>query len=170
MSLARRGAIVSVVDIVASNVQTTLARIDSAGLGGQVDRHAELTGSASIPFASGSFDRVHTTGVLHHIVEPLPVLLEFHRLLKPRGKLTVMVYTEFLEARLETLIVGMMGATPGLTRSEAFGSFTDGHGAPHTRSYTVEQGEILLEEAGFKLLSTSEYNDRDFRTFRAVKA
>lgn len=40
---------------------------------------------AALPFRSGSFDRVHCSWLLEHVREPLPILREVHRVLRPGG-------------------------------------------------------------------------------------
>ena len=45
-----------------------------------------------LPFADNSFDYIHTSGVLHHVPDPIKILLEFSRILKPGGMIRVMVY------------------------------------------------------------------------------
>lgn len=167
MSYLRRGCEVTYVDIVPSNVEAAGARIAAAGL----TEHAQglvIEESDRIPVDSGTFDVVSAHGVLHHIEHPLLVLKEFFRVLKPRGVLYVMLYTESLWERGRPTI-------DALTRSgkmgelEAFGCFTDGDGTPYARHYTEADGKALLAEAGFKVRDeVVEYNKGDFRTFVAV--
>jgi SAM-dependent methyltransferase len=52
----------------------------------------DLLGSAeSIPTEAGAFDVVLCTQVLEHVAEPLAALSEFHRVLKPGGRLIATV-------------------------------------------------------------------------------
>jgi SAM-dependent methyltransferase len=49
------------------------------------DPHIEVrtAGANALPFANGTFDRVVTTGSLHHWKDPVQALSETHRVLKP---------------------------------------------------------------------------------------
>lgn len=72
-------------------------------------------GSAvEMPFADDSFDIVFSHGVLHHIPEIRKAQKEIHRILKPEGKLIVMLYAKnSLNYRLSIALVrrfGLLGA------------------------------------------------------------
>lgn len=168
ISYLRRGAFVTFADITHPNVDVAHERIVGAGLERKA-RPMKLEASAKIDALDETFDIVSSHGVLHHIVEPLPVLREFHRVLKAGGRLYIMLYTEQLERRCERQMADMI-LSQRITRAEAFGAMTDGSGCPYARSYTPDQGKELLQGAGFRVVSTYDYNDADFRTFRAVKA
>jgi 2-polyprenyl-3-methyl-5-hydroxy-6-metoxy-1,4-benzoquinol methylase len=168
LSYLRRGAMVYFADIVHSNVEVTDLRVTSEGFA-QFAMPVALNASATIPLPSSMFDIVSSHGVLHHIVDPLPVLKEFLRLLKPEGKLYVMLYTPSLEERCGTKIAGLV-LSQRISKEEAFAWCTDGDGAPYARSYSTEEGVGLLQQAGFRVVSSLVYNSGDFRTFRAVKS
>jgi SAM-dependent methyltransferase len=126
-----------------------------------------LEDSAPIELPDGMFDVVSSHGVLHHIEDPVPVVSEFFRLLKPGGEVYVMLYTERLweehQPRLSRL------AESGLTPFQAFGWCTDGDGCPYARAYTENEGRALLEAAGFQVWRVFEYFDGRFRTFSGQK-
>ncbi len=46
----------------------------------------------SLPFPEGTFDHIHCSGVLHHTPDPICILSEFRRILKPEGDIRLMVY------------------------------------------------------------------------------
>ena len=64
-------------------------------------------GSAvSIPYPDNSFDIVYSHGVLHHIPEIEKAVREIHRVLKPEGRLIIMLYAkDSLNYRLSILIL-----------------------------------------------------------------
>lgn len=166
LSYLRRGAQVIACDIVESNVATALARISDAGF---TARGVVLKKSEEIPVPTGSVEIVNAHGVLHHIIDPLPVLRDMRRALKSRGQLFAMLYTETLEESFKHKIEQLQLEYPGLARSEALAWCTDGEGAPYARSYTEAQGRELLDQAGFSVVSTTEYNRGAFRTFKAKR-
>jgi len=160
LSLLHRGAAVTAVDVVPTNVETTRARILAANrLAGATELVRLLEHSAPLPFDSGYFDSVNCHGVLHHIPEATmhEVISEFYRVLKPGGMLYAMLYTEFLFKRCESQF------NRSLPVDRAFSMMTDGGGI--ARAYTEAQGRAMFEDHNFTFIKAVEYNDRDFRTF-----
>lgn len=167
LSMLKRGAQVAYADVVHTNVDITKERVKANGWEKQ-GTPVYLDASSDIDLPDSSCDVVTSHGVLHHIVDPKPVLAEFRRVLKRNGRLIVMLYTEHLEARLQQQILENV-ARHKLSHAEAFAWATDERGAPYARSYTRQQGIKFLEDAGFKFESSVDYNRGDFRTFRAVR-
>jgi SAM-dependent methyltransferase len=85
---ARNGADVVGVDITDRAVELSRERFALLGLAGEFLR----TDGAPLPFEAESFDIACSMGVLHHIPDPTPVVAELARVLKPGGRLIVMVY------------------------------------------------------------------------------
>jgi len=73
------------------------ARVVAFDLGGNLVRHTRdraaclpVVGSIlQLPFASGTFDIVYSSEVIEHTPDPLAVLPELHRVLKPGGHLVL---------------------------------------------------------------------------------
>jgi SAM-dependent methyltransferase len=110
-------------------------------------------GDAALPFADGEFDFVSSQGVLHHTSEPLAIMRELHRVLRPGGEGSIMVYNRdsvwfHLHVAWEVLIRD--GRWPALTAAEAFGRTTDGEDCPIAECYRGEEFVALLEQAGFE--------------------
>jgi SAM-dependent methyltransferase len=188
ISLLRRGANVFFVDIVPGNVQLTQRRVDEFFRGvertGAVAHAAArahssepprglgcvLESSDILPFEEACFDTITCHGVLHHIEETLMhrVIDEMRRVLKPGGRLYVMLYTELLLNRCLPTMKGFM-QQQGWSLDRAFGYMTDGGSDKHwciARAYTEEEGRALFEAHGFAFISAVEYNERDFRAYR----
>src|SRR5581483_6716498 len=85
---ARRGAEVYGLDVTDRAIELARSRFALIGLDGTFIRND----GATIPFESGTFDVVCSLGVLHHIPDPAPVVAELFRVLKPGGRLVVMLY------------------------------------------------------------------------------
>lgn len=165
-----RGNRVVAADVTPRNVEVARERL--AGLApveGALVSCVLLEDSAPLPFAAEAFDVVSSHGVLHHIRDDATraqVVAEFFRVLRPGGRLFVMLYSEWLWGDCTRNV--RAAVAKGTELGYAFGSMTDGPGA-WARFYTEPEGQALLEAAGFELRSTFLYNDGHFRTYRAVR-
>ncbi len=86
--LAAAGAHVTAVDLTPTAVDLTKRRLELAGLDADV-READ---AESLPFANGSFDFVWSWGVIHHSESTDRAIAEIARVLRPGGRLALMVY------------------------------------------------------------------------------
>lgn len=169
ISWMKRKHRVTATDIVPENVTATRERAAKYLLEHVTENlHAPtillLTESSPLPFADASFDVVSSHGVVHHIVHPLPVLKEFHRVLRPGGRAYIMFYTEQLWA-VHVATINFLTMARGLDPHEAFGWCTDGEGTPYSKHYTVLEATRLFQEARFRITQFVEYNKKEFRTF-----
>ena len=106
-----------------------------------------------IDFPDGSVDLIHSSGVLHHMTNPDLALQEFYRILKPGGKLQIMVYNRnslwfHLKTAYQTQILENKFAN--FTTLEAFEKTTDGEFCPIARCYKPEEFLAVVENIGFK--------------------
>lgn len=86
--LAAAGARLTAVDLTPTAVELTRRRLELAGLQADVlEADAE-----SLPFADASFDFVWSWGVIHHSESTEHVLAEIARVLRPSGRVALMVY------------------------------------------------------------------------------
>jgi ubiquinone/menaquinone biosynthesis C-methylase UbiE len=86
--LAQAGARLSAVDLTPTAVAMTKRRLELAGLEATVlEADAE-----SLPFPDDSFDVVWSWGVIHHSADTDRVITEIARVLRPGGRLALMVY------------------------------------------------------------------------------
>ncbi len=109
--------------------------------------------SNSIPVSSESVDYIHTSGVLHHCANPDAVLKEFHRILKPDGVISVMVYNYqsiFLHLYVAYMRQLEMGEHQGLPVKDAFRSTTDGEDCPISHCYKPDEFLYLMRSHGFE--------------------
>jgi ubiquinone/menaquinone biosynthesis C-methylase UbiE len=85
---ADAGAKVTGIDLTPRHVELARAHLAAMGVGGVV-----VEGDAEqLPFPDRSFDRVSSNGVLHHTPDMPAALREIHRVLRPGGQATVIVY------------------------------------------------------------------------------
>jgi SAM-dependent methyltransferase len=86
--LADAGARVTAVDLTPTAIELTKQRLEVAGLEADV-READ---AESLPFADASFDFVWSWGVIHHSESTDRVIAEIARVLRPGGRVALMVY------------------------------------------------------------------------------
>lgn len=122
----------------------------------------------SIPLPDNSVDYINCCGVLMNLSHPDKVLKEFHRILKPGGKVRVMVYNN--DSIFTHLYVGYQKMVLGqpinhvtvtdkyydgsenskYTLSEMFKKCTDGEECPVSFNYTPQQFIELGQKCNFE--------------------
>lgn len=90
--IVKRGGIYSGIDLTGESVERVKMRFSLKGL--QFER-IEQASALEIPFDDDRFDIVFSHGVLHHIPEIKKAQSEIARVLKPDGKLIVMLYAKW---------------------------------------------------------------------------
>ena len=86
--LARAGALVTGVDLTPASVELVRKRFALEGVPGQ----AQVADAEHLPFEDNSFDVVYSFGVLHHTPDTQKAIDEVHRVLKPGGRIIIMLY------------------------------------------------------------------------------
>lgn len=167
MSLLRRDCTVYYADVTPPNVARSTERIKEAGLSAKATPLV-LDESDRIRLPDQTLDAVTSHGVIHHIEDPIPVMKEFNRLLKPGGRIYIMLYTRKLRERGDT-IVSELCVKHDIYPHEAFCWFTDGPGTPYAIAYSEDDTRALFDAAGFELLEAHYYNNDDFCTYVGVK-
>lgn len=84
----RNGADYFGIDITPENPLRTRAHLKHFGL----VPHVVEADIERVPFADESFDAVYSNGVIHHTPDPNAVFREAHRVMRPNGRLWVIVY------------------------------------------------------------------------------
>lgn len=106
-----------------------------------------------LPFASDSFDHIHSSGVLHHMPNLDLVMTELRRVLKPGGTFNIMVYNydslwmHLFVAHHKQIIEK---AYQGLSLRDAFTSTTDTETCPIADCYTPEEFLGIAQRNGFE--------------------
>ncbi|HTR81892.1 MAG TPA: class I SAM-dependent methyltransferase [Bacteroidota bacterium] len=88
LQFAKGGAVVTGVDLTPQSIELVEKRFDLEGL--PVD--ARVSDAEHLPFNDGSFDVVYSFGVLHHTPNTQKAIDEVYRVLKPGGKIIIMLY------------------------------------------------------------------------------
>lgn len=93
LEYARAGALVSLADINQSSVDIATRVLALEGFAPEY--RVTLAGSLpDLPPGLPRFDVVHMSGVLHHIQDPVPAVMDIAGALRPGGELRVMVYSD----------------------------------------------------------------------------
>jgi glycosyltransferase involved in cell wall biosynthesis/ubiquinone/menaquinone biosynthesis C-methylase UbiE len=87
---AIHGARVTDLDLSSGHLALAQENFRLRGLEGKFVHHD----AENLPFADNSFDLVYSNGVIHHTPNTSQVVQEIYRVLKPGGKVMVMVYAE----------------------------------------------------------------------------
>ncbi len=107
----------------------------------------------SLPFDDDTFDHIHSSGVLHHTPDPIKILKEFKRILKPGGTINIMVYNyhsiwaHLYVAYQRTILNGMYKDG---NFKEQFRRSTDGENCPISNCYTSDEWIKVCAEGGLE--------------------
>ena len=108
--------------------------------------------ATTLPLETASVDLVHCSGVIHHTPDPVQILRELRRVLKPTGSAQVMVYNYdslFLHLYVAYCLQIGEGRYAGMEIRDAFARTTDGPDCPISRVYRQREFIDLCQEAGF---------------------
>ena len=166
---ARHGAIVTSTDLTGKSVELTRNLLKEIGLSERVIQ----ADAAKLPFEDKSFDCVYSYGVLHHIPDLETALAEIHRVLKPGGKLMVMLYHRDSLLYAYSIIYwrGIKeGMLKKLSEDELVSRYSErNEGCPYTRVFTQEEARKAFSP-WFKDIQTKvRYNVIDTPHQRKVK-
>lgn len=104
-----------------------------------------------LPFDDSSIDYIHSSGVLHHVPDPVAVLREFGRILKPGGYSRVMVYN-YNSVWLHLYVAHQMQLVErkytDLEIRDAFSKTTDGRFCPIAEVWTPPEFIEIARRAG----------------------
>jgi SAM-dependent methyltransferase len=139
---ARFGATVAGVDLTQTAIDLCKARFALTASRGDF----RLTDGDRLPFEDESFDIACSMGVLHHIEDPRPMIAEMRRVLKPGGRIILMLYYRgswkyHVVFRVKRLLDPRYR---GKSQAEAL-NMNDGENCPCAKVYTRSQARALLD-------------------------
>jgi ubiquinone/menaquinone biosynthesis C-methylase UbiE len=141
-------------DVSPSALELTRHRLSLHGVGPDRVELVRLSDAhVGLPFADESFDFVSSQGVIHHTSEPLAILRELHRVLRPGGEGSIMVYNRdsvFLHLHVAWELQIRDGRFADLPVEQAFAKATDGEDCPIALCYSGPEFVALLQEAGLE--------------------
>jgi SAM-dependent methyltransferase len=128
----------------------------------RVELHHISDKDVRIPLDNTSVDYVLSGGVIHHTSDPVAILRELQRVLKPGGRGCIMVYNyDSVFVRLYIAYARMIleNAYPGDSLADVFRRSTDGEDCPISRYYRGHEFAALCEQAGLSAEFAGGYMD-----------
>ncbi len=106
VEFARHGARYTGIDLTETAAAMTRQRLELSGLAGRV----LVADARRLPFPDASFDHVYSFGVIHCSPDTPAIVAEIHRVLRPGGTVTVMVYNRAsVNYQLEIRVLRRLG-------------------------------------------------------------
>ena len=136
LRFARAGARTTGVDLSPTAIDLAAGYCRAAGVEAQV---MEADG-ACLPFAAASFDLVYCMGVLPFAADPVAIVAEAHRVLRPGGEAIFMVYNR---RSWMNLVATLTGRRKGHTDAPGFHLYT--HAQFDRLLYTFPERRIVAE-------------------------
>jgi SAM-dependent methyltransferase len=105
----------------------------------------------ALPIEAASIDHIHCSGVLHHVPDPVRVLREFRRVLRPEGRVRLMVYnydSVWLHLFAAYLYPSQYPEAKGLPLRDVFRRVTDSPDCPISHAWTPADVAAMAREAG----------------------
>ena len=167
---ARNGAKVISVDLTRTSTELTRDLLEEGGLPSAVVQAS----ANALPFRDDTFDCVYSYGVLHHIPDVESAVTEIHRVLKPDGQVSAMLYHQDSLLYAYSIIYwrgikeGLLGA---LTPDQLVSRYSErNEGCPYTRAYTKDEARSLFSPWFKQIGIEVHYNVLDLPQQRKVKA
>ena len=102
------------------------------------------TDAENLPFDDNTFDLVYSWGVLHHIPDMQKSINEVYRVLKPGGKIIIMIYNKYSLVGLQLYLVY------GLLKFKLFKNFNtlyfNHHESVGTKAFTDNETRKMFKE------------------------
>jgi ubiquinone/menaquinone biosynthesis C-methylase UbiE len=150
VNFARRGAIVTGVDLTTASVELARQRLGMEGLSGDV----RVADAEQLPFADRSFDLVYSWGVLHHTPDTSASIREVWRVLDDGGEARIMLYARYSWTGFRIWIKqALLKGRPLRSLTNVFASHVE---SPGTKAYSLREIRDLF----------SDFEDVTFHRFR----
>lgn len=133
--LAKKGSILSGIDLTERAINHTKKRLELMGLKSDL----KIGDAENLPFKENLFDFIYSWGVIHHSPNTPKAVDEIYRILKPGGKARIMIYNKY------SLIGFMLWLRFGLPSFKSLNFVYDKYlESPGTKAYSYKEAKILF--------------------------
>lgn len=140
LQFAKAGADVIGIDLSPKSASLAKSQLQAYGYQGDV-RTAD---AESLPFPDNLFDLVYSWGVLHHTPNPEKAISEIHRVIKPGGKICIMIYHRHSLVALQLyLLFGPLAFKPLRSLKEIIADHLESLG---TKAYTRAEAREMFSK------------------------
>lgn len=152
LQFARGGATVTGVDLTPASIELVKRRFNLYGM----KVNAKVADAENLPFSDNTFDVVYSFGVLHHTPNTQKAIDEVYRVLKPGGRIIIMLYHRAsMHVVLGTLYAKLTGKiNSNADATEDWVRVYDGEHNPLGKAYTRSQIKKMFRHFGDLTLST----------------
>jgi ubiquinone/menaquinone biosynthesis C-methylase UbiE len=141
LRFARAGAVCTGIDLSEVSLDTTRRRLGAEGLTSDL----RVADAEHLPMPDASFDVVYSWGVIHHTPDTGRAAREIVRVLRPGGRLCVMVYNRHsLVAAQAWLLYAALRGQPTRSVAEVLANHVE---SPGTKGYTTREARDLFAGA-----------------------
>lgn len=141
IQFCRAGADACAVDFSINSINLTHKRLKSFGFNG---KKIFVGDAENLPFPDNCFDLVYSWDVLHHTPNMEKALSEVCRVLKPSGKICIMLYHKYSLVALQLyLMYGVFSLKPFRHIDEIIANHLESLG---TKAYTKSQARVLFKD------------------------
>lgn len=135
---ARAGAILTGIDLTEHGARLVRQRLALEDLSAET----HVGDAEHLPFEDGTFDTVYSWGVIHHTEDTARAAREIVRVVRPGGRVCVMVYHRFSLVALQCWILNaLLKGRPGRTLSEVIYHHIESLG---TKAYSISEAKGLF--------------------------
>jgi len=143
--LAEAGPILCGIDLTERAINHTTRRFELFGL----KSNLQVADAENLPFEDNSFDAVYSWGVIHHSPNTQKVANEIFRVLKPGGKLKLMIYHKWsIVGYMLWIRYALLALKPWRSLDYIYFHYLE---SPGTKAYTYEGAKELL--SGFNVIN-----------------
>ncbi|MGB2867792.1 MAG: class I SAM-dependent methyltransferase [Bacteroidota bacterium] len=144
LQFARGGALVTGVDLTPASVELVKRRFKLNNLAVET----MVADAEKLPFEDNSFDVLYSFGVLHHTPNTPKAVDEVYRVLKPGGRIIIMLYhKQSMHVTLGTMYAALAGfSSKGKDEKENWVRIYDGDGNPLGKAYSRSEVELMFRK------------------------
>jgi ubiquinone/menaquinone biosynthesis C-methylase UbiE len=157
LQFLRQGAKICAIDFSKQSVNIARNRVSTFGFNAQCIFVAD---AERLPFSDNQFDLVYSWGVLHHTPNIEKAVTEIYRVVRPSGKICIMLYHKPSLVALQLyLLFGLFALRPFRGIDEIIARHLE---SPGTKAYTRPQARRIFKRFG-DLKIDSVLTKYDFR-------